>query len=83
MSVNSSNSTLPFLEVPAMLILVQTENEHGQVHIFQFIYSKSFEIHHRLAIIYHSEGKHCDIHLSLLFQSLFKHSYCACKLHQL
>ena len=48
-----------------MLILVQQENEQGQVHIFQDIF-KSFLIH-RLAIMYRFEQTKHDILLIFLF----------------
>ena len=48
-----------------MLIQVQTKNERDQVHLFQYIYLQSFQIHLQ-AIVYHSEHIDHDIRLAFL-----------------
>ena len=67
-SVNNSYSTSVFLNMFAMLILVPIKIKLNQVHVFQYIYFESFQIHLQV-IIHHFECTNHDIHLDCLFQS--------------
>ena len=58
-----------FISKLPMLILVQTKNEQDQVHIFQYTYLKSFQIHLQ-AIIYRFEHIDHDTRQDFLFQIL-------------
>ena len=60
-----------------MLILVPKENEQDQTYLFQNTYSKSCKIHH-LAIMYCFVHTNQRIHLTFLFQSLYKLFLRAC-----
>ena len=51
-----------------MLIQMQIKNELDQVHIFQYIYFESFQIHLQ-AIMYHFEHINHDNNQDFLFQS--------------
>ena len=60
-----------------MLIQMQVKNELDQVHIFQYIDIKCFQIHLQ-AIMYHFECINHDNNQYFLFQSfsiLFLHAY--------
>ena len=59
-----------------MLISVQTKNEQDQVHIFQYTYLKSFQIHLQ-AIMYRFGHISHDTHQDALFRTfpiLFEHA---------
>ena len=53
-----------------MLIQVLIKNEQDQVHILQYIYLESFQIHLRV-IMYHSERTSHETHLDFLSIHVF------------
>ena len=58
----------------AMLNLVLIENEPDQVHIFQYIYFKSVQIHLQ-ELMYHFERRNHDNNHDFKFQ-IFSHFFC-------
>ena len=55
-----------------MLVLELIKNERGQVHVFQYTYLLSYQIHLQ-AIIYYIEDIHRDNHRGFLTLKFFKH----------
>ena len=54
-----------------MLILVQQENEQGQVNISEELSFESSQIH-QLTLMYHFEHTNHNILLNYLFQNIYK-----------
>ena len=74
-NINYSNLFQSFPNMLAMLIMVLLKSEQNQVHVFQYICLKSFQIQQPI-IMYHFESTSHKNHLNFLVQSLFKASVC-------
>ena len=66
-----NNISISVIRSNFTLILVQYENEQGQVHIFKDTYLGSCQIH-QLTIMYHFEQTNHDINLNFLFLKFYR-----------
>ena len=72
-NINYSNLFQSFPNMLAMLIMVLLKSEQNQVHVFQYICLKSFQIQQPI-IMYHFESTSHNNHLNFIVQSLSKPS---------